>query len=51
MRGRSHPAAASWVNREQLGDPASWPRRSLTIARQDPPPRRFIAGAVDTGVS
>lgn len=38
---------AFWTSRngQQLGDPAKLARALLTIARQSPPPRRFIAGA------
>jgi hypothetical protein len=32
-------------NGQQSGDPAKLARALLTIASQDPPPRRFVAGA------
>ena len=32
-------------NGQQVGDPAKLARALLTIAAQEPPPRRFIAGA------
>jgi NAD(P)-dependent dehydrogenase (short-subunit alcohol dehydrogenase family) len=38
------------LNGEQLGDPAKLAQALLTIARQDPPPRRFIAGADAIGL-
>lgn len=38
------------LNGEQLGDPAELAQALLTIARQDPPPRRFIAGADAIGL-
>jgi NAD(P)-dependent dehydrogenase (short-subunit alcohol dehydrogenase family) len=43
-----HAARREWYeaqNRQQAGDPAKLAQALLTIARQEPPPRRFIAGA------
>src|SRR3954469_23410778 len=34
-----------WMNGKQSGDPAKLARAIIPIARQSPPPRRFIAGA------
>jgi NAD(P)-dependent dehydrogenase (short-subunit alcohol dehydrogenase family) len=44
---RRDPLVAYWkaMNGKQTGDPAKLARAILTIARQSPPPRRFIAGA------
>jgi len=44
---RRVPLVAFWksMNGQQPGDPAKLARALLTIASQDPPPRRFIAGA------
>lgn len=33
------------MNGKQNGDPAKLARAIVTVARQSPPPRRFIAGA------
>jgi len=38
-------------NGKQSGDPAKLARALVTIARQDPPPRRFIAGADAIGTA
>ena len=38
-------------NGRQSGDPAKLARALLTIASQDPPPRRFIAGADAIGTA
>ena len=38
-------------NGQQSGDPAKLARALVTIARQDPPPRRFIAGADAIGTA
>jgi NAD(P)-dependent dehydrogenase (short-subunit alcohol dehydrogenase family) len=44
---RREPMVAQWksMNGQQRGDPAKLARAVITIARQSPPPRRFIAGA------
>ena len=44
---RRTPLVAFWKsqNGQQSGDPAKLARAVLTIASQEPPPRRFIAGA------
>ena len=44
---RRGPLVEYWKsqNGQQAGDPARLAQALLTIARQDPPPRRFIAGA------
>ena len=44
---RREPLVAFWksMNGQQSGDPAKLARALLRIASQDPPPRRFIAGA------
>ena len=44
---RRDPLVAYWksMNGKQTGDPAKLARAIITIARQSPPPRRFIAGA------
>jgi NAD(P)-dependent dehydrogenase (short-subunit alcohol dehydrogenase family) len=44
---RRAPLVAYWKsqNGQQAGDPAKLAKALITIARQDPPPRRFIAGA------
>src|SRR4029453_2281141 len=38
-------------NRQQGGDPAKLARALVTIANQEPPPRRFIAGADAIGTA
>jgi NAD(P)-dependent dehydrogenase (short-subunit alcohol dehydrogenase family) len=45
--GRRGPLVEYWKaqNGRQSGDPAKLARALITIARQEPPPRRFIAGA------
>ncbi len=44
---RRAPLVANWksMNGKQPGDPAKLARALITIAGQQPPPRRFIAGA------
>jgi NAD(P)-dependent dehydrogenase (short-subunit alcohol dehydrogenase family) len=44
---RRGPLVEYWKsqNRRQSGDPAKLARALITIASQEPPPRRFIAGA------
>ena len=44
---RRGPLVEYWKsqNGQQVGDPAKLARALLTIAAQEPPPRRFIAGA------
>src|SRR3977135_3170712 len=44
---RKGPLAEYWKaqNGQQAGDPAKLARALITIASQEPPPRRFIAGA------
>ena len=44
---RRGPLVAYWKsqNGQQVGDPGKLARALLTIAEQQPPPRRFIAGA------
>ena len=44
---RRGPLVEYWKsqNGQQVGDPAKLARALLTIAEQEPPPRRFIAGA------
>jgi NAD(P)-dependent dehydrogenase (short-subunit alcohol dehydrogenase family) len=44
---RREPLVAYWksMNGQQAGDPAKLAQALLTIASQEPPPRRFIAGA------
>ena len=44
---RRAPLVALWqsMNGQQSGDPAKLAQALLTIASQEPPPRRFIAGA------
>jgi NAD(P)-dependent dehydrogenase (short-subunit alcohol dehydrogenase family) len=44
---RRGPLVEYWEsqNGQQVGDPAKLARALLTIAQQEPPPRRFIAGA------
>lgn len=44
---RRAPVVAIWksMNGKQTGDPAKLARALITIAGQQPPPRRFIAGA------
>jgi NAD(P)-dependent dehydrogenase (short-subunit alcohol dehydrogenase family) len=44
---RREPLVAFWksMNGQQSGDPAKLARALISIASQDPPPRRFIAGA------
>ena len=44
---RRGPLVEYWKsqNGRQSGDPAKLARALITIARQEPPPRRFIAGA------
>ena len=44
---RREPLVEYWKaqNGRQSGDPAKLARALITIARQEPPPRRFIAGA------
>jgi NAD(P)-dependent dehydrogenase (short-subunit alcohol dehydrogenase family) len=44
---RRAPLVAQWqsMNGQQAGDPAKLAQALLTIAGQEPPPRRFIAGA------
>ena len=44
---RRGPLVEYWKsqNGRQSGDPAKLARALITIASQDPPPRRFIAGA------
>jgi NAD(P)-dependent dehydrogenase (short-subunit alcohol dehydrogenase family) len=44
---RRAPLIEYWKaqNGQQSGDPAKLARALLTIASQEPPPRRFIAGA------
>jgi len=50
---RRAPLLAYWKaqNGRQSGDPAKLARALLTIASQDPPPRRFIAGADALGTA
>ncbi len=44
---RRGPLVAQWesMNGKQIGDPAKLAQALLVIAAQEPPPRRFIAGA------
>jgi len=44
---RREPLVAFWksMNGKQTGDPAKLARALITIVNQEPPPRRFIAGA------
>jgi NAD(P)-dependent dehydrogenase (short-subunit alcohol dehydrogenase family) len=44
---RRAPLLAAWkgTHGQQAGDPAKLAQALLTIARQEPPPRRFLAGA------
>jgi NAD(P)-dependent dehydrogenase (short-subunit alcohol dehydrogenase family) len=44
-RGSSLRAAWRSMHRQQAGDPAKLAQALLTIAAQEPPPRRFLAGA------
>src|SRR4051812_36450687 len=44
-RGAALRAAWKSMHRQQAGDPAKLAQALLTIAAQEPPPRRFIAGA------
>ena len=50
---RRAPVLKYWKsqNGQQSGDPAKLARALLTIASQDPPPRRFIAGADAIGTA
>ena len=50
---RRGPLVEYWKaqNGQQSGDPAKLARALLTIASQDPPPRRFIAGADALGTA
>jgi NAD(P)-dependent dehydrogenase (short-subunit alcohol dehydrogenase family) len=50
---RRAPLLEYWKsqNGKQLGDPARLARALLTIASQEPPPRRFIAGADAIGTA
>jgi hypothetical protein len=44
---RTEQTVAAWngMNGQQAGDPAKLARALITIASQEQPPRRFIAGA------
>jgi NAD(P)-dependent dehydrogenase (short-subunit alcohol dehydrogenase family) len=44
-RGAALRAAWKSMHRQQAGDPAKLAQALLTIAAQEPPPRRFLAGA------
>jgi NAD(P)-dependent dehydrogenase (short-subunit alcohol dehydrogenase family) len=50
---RRDPLVAYWksMNGKQTGDPTKLARAIITIARQSPPPRRFIAGADAIGTA
>jgi NAD(P)-dependent dehydrogenase (short-subunit alcohol dehydrogenase family) len=50
---RRAPLVANWqsMNGQQSGDPAKLAHALLTIAGQEPPPRRFIAGADAIGTA
>ena len=45
VTNRAHAEAAVRAAGRQSGDPAKLARALITIASQDPPPRRFVAGA------
>jgi len=44
-RAAGHAVVATGRDRSAVGDPAKLARALITIASQEPPPRRFIAGA------
>jgi NAD(P)-dependent dehydrogenase (short-subunit alcohol dehydrogenase family) len=49
-----HAERVQWyedMNGQQAGDPAKLARALLTIASQEPPPRRFLAGADAIGIA
>jgi hypothetical protein len=50
---RRAPLMAYWQsqNGQQAGDPAKLAQALLTVAGQEPPPRRFIAGADAIGTA